>query len=132
VRGLDLRDLFTGAMTWRRFAVTLRGLPPESLYKTALATSLDFSELPPPEGNVYPPFSLEAMLQARIGDLIERWIWMNADPEKRPAQPPPPYPRPGVQQSNVRAISEEAAMYLEYVREHHGEHPPDDWKPALA
>lgn len=128
---MDLRDLFTGAMTWRRFAVILRGLPPESLYKTALASSVDFSQLPPPEENVYPPFSLEAMLSARIGDLIERWIWMNADPEQRPAQPPPPYPRPGVQ-TNVRAISEEAAAYLEYVREHHGEHPPDDWKPALA
>jgi hypothetical protein len=120
-------------MSWRRFAVLLRGLPIESEYKTAVRNTTDLSDLPAPEPGIYGPWSQADMLLARMGDLLSHWLWMNADAEKRPATPPPPYPRPGVDDaSNVRAISLEAAAYLEYVREHHGAAPPPDWKPVLA
>lgn len=119
-------------MSWRRFAVILRGLPVESEYKTAVRNEIDLSDLPPPDPGVFGPWPQTDMLLAGIRDLLAHHLWMIADPEHRPARPPAPYPRPGVETSNVSAISEEAALYLEYVREHHGEHPPDDWKPALA
>jgi hypothetical protein len=131
VRGIDLRDLFTGRLSWRRFGVLLRGLPVESEYKTAVRNTVDLSDLPDPEPGIYGPWSQADMLLARVGDLLSHWLWMNADPEKRPAAPPFPYPRPGVA-DNVRAISEEALAYLEYKRLHQGADPPPDWKPALA
>lgn len=128
-----MRDLFTGRMSWRRFGVLLRGLPVESEYKTAVRNTVDLSELPDPEPGIYGPWSQGDMLLARVGDLLTHWLWANADPEKRPAKPPPPYPRPGVDApSNVRAISEEALAYLEYKRQNQGADPPADWKPALA
>lgn len=104
-------------------------LPVDSEFKTALRNDTDLSTLPEPTPGVYGPWPQSDMLAARIGDLMERWMWANSDPEKRPAQPPQPYPRPG---SNVTAISEEAGAYLEYVREHDGATPPADWTPALA
>ena len=116
-------------MSWRRFTVILEHLPAESEYKTALFASVDRSQLPPPEPGVYGPWSQTDMLLARVGDFLSHWLWMNADPEKRPPVPPPPYPRPGVE-DNVRPISKAALAYLEYVREHRGEHPPDDWRPS--
>jgi len=119
-------------MSWRRFGVILRGLPIESEYKTAVRNGIDLSDLPPPEPGVYGPWPQTDMLLARIGDRLSDWLWMNADPKTRPAQPPPPHPRPGVDHSNVTAISPAALAYLEYVRENHGAAPPDDWKPALA
>lgn len=123
--------MFAGRMSWRRFAVVLRGLPLESEYKTALRNTIDLSELPAPEPGIYGPWSQGDQLIARVGDLLQHWLWMNADPEKRPTAPPPPYPRPGVG-SNVRPINPAAMAYLEYKRAHRGADPPDDWKPALA
>lgn len=119
-------------MSWRRFAVILSRLPVESEYKTALRNTVDLSVLPEPEPGIYGPWPQSDLLLARIGDLMQHWMWANSDPEKRAAQPPTPYPRPGVELGNVSAISEEALEYLEYLREHHGAAPPDDWKPALA
>lgn len=117
-------------MTWRRLGVLLRGLPVDSEYKTALRNTVDFSALPDPEPGVYGPWPQTDMLLARVGDLLNHYIWMSADPEKRPATPPSPYPRPGVASSNVRPISAAALAYLEYKREHQGADPPPDWKPA--
>lgn len=118
-------------MSWRRFAVILEHLPPESEFKTAVLRETDLTALPDPEPGQFGPWSQSELLLARIGDLLQNWLWMNADPDKRPKQPPQPYPRPGVETSNVRPISPEAAAYMEYVRKNR-RHPPDDWKPALA
>lgn len=129
---MDLRDLFTGRMSWRRFAIVLNRLPVDSEFRTELRDATDFSTLPPPEPGVYGPWPQSDLLLARIGDLMQHWLWANADPEQRPANPPPPYPRPGVELGNVRAISDEALAYLEYKRLNQGADPPADWKPALA
>jgi hypothetical protein len=132
VRGIDLRDLFTGRMSWRRFAVLLTGLPVDSEFKTALRNATDLDDLPEPEPGIYGPWPQTDMLLARGLDMFAHWMWANSDPDHRPAQPPPPYPRPGVVEGNVHAISEEALAYLEYKREHRGADPPADWKPVLT
>jgi hypothetical protein len=126
-----MRDVFTGAMSFRRLAVLLERLPVESEYKTELRETTDLTALPPPEPGSYGSWSQLELLVARLGDRMDHWLWMNADPKSRPASPPSPWPRPGVD-DNVRAISPEALAYLEYVREHHGEAPPDDWRPATG
>jgi hypothetical protein len=119
-------------MSWRRFTLILNHLPPESAYKTALLNDTDLTSLPDPEPGVYGPWPQTDLLLARMGDLMQHWIWMNADEKTRPKQPPRPYPRPGVELSNVRPISPEALAYLEYLRTHHGEAPPDDWAPEVG
>lgn len=130
VRGVDLRDLFTGGMSWRRLAVLLEHLPIESAFKTAVRDATDLSALPEPEDGVYGPTSQAEVLIARVGDLVQHGLWMFADPDTRPKQAPTPYFRFG-ERSNVHPISAEAAAYMEYVRENR-RHPPDDWKPAIG
>lgn len=119
-------------MSWRRFGVILAHLPQESWFHTEVRNESDPSERVEPEPGVYGPWSQADHLAARTGDLLNHWLWMNADPDKRPAVPPAPHPRPGVEVDNVRPINDEAMAFLQYVRDHHGEHPPDGWKPALA
>ena len=116
-------------MSWRRFAVILERLPPESEYKTELLRRTDLAALPAPPPGVFGPWSQSDVLLARVGDLLSHWLWMNADAEQRPSAPPPPYPRPGVA-SNVRPISAEALAFLEYKRDHQGADPPEGWKPT--
>lgn len=126
---MDLRDLFTGRMSWRRLSLVLANLPVESRYVTERRNDTDAKDLPLPEPGIFGPWPQTDMLLARIGDLLERQQWAEADPKTRGA-PPRPYPRPGTE-SNVRAISDEALAYLEYKRVHQGEDPPEDWTPAL-
>jgi len=127
--GLDLRDVFTGAMSWRRLRVILDHLPAESAYRTAVWNALDGTEnLAPPEPGVFGPWSQTDLLLARVGDLLDAQLWQNAGDANAPR--PKPYPRPGME-SKVSAVSEEAIEYLEYLREHHGEAPPDDWFPSI-
>lgn len=128
-----MRDVFNGRMSWRRLGVVLRGLPVESEYKTALRNVTDLSALPEPEPGVYGPWPQTDLLIAQGLDMLNQWMWANSDPEKRPASPPPPWPRPGVAwPANVTAISDEAMAFLEYKRAHQGADPPPDWKPALV
>lgn len=120
-------------MSWRRFAIILGGLPIESQFKTAMRNTVDLSELPEPTPGVYGPWPQTDQLIARGLDLLEGWMWANSDPEKRPASPPPPYPRPGVDlPANVRAINSEAMAYLEYLRAHQGAEPPPGWEPEVV
>ena len=120
-------------MSCRRLSIVLERLPAESEYKTELRDAVDLKALPAPEPGAYGPWSQSDMLLARVGDLLSHWLWMNADPKGRPAQPPPPYPRPGVEDgASVTPISPEALAYLEYMRDHGGAAPPDDWQPALG
>jgi hypothetical protein len=84
-----MRDVFTGAMSFRRLAVLLERLPVESEYKTELRETTDLSALPPPEPGSYGSWSQLELLVARLGDRMDHWLWMNADPKSRPASPPP-------------------------------------------
>jgi hypothetical protein len=118
-------------MSWRRFQVLLEHLPAESEYKTALRNQTDLSALPEPQPGVYGPWPQSDLLLARIGDLMQHWIWANSDAAQRSPTPPKPYPRPGVE-SNVRAISAKAAAYLEFKRTHQGADPPEGWEPEVV
>ena len=124
---MDLGDLFTGRMSWRRFRVIWERLPPESAAKTQLRNATDLSELPPPKPGHYGAWSQAELLLARLIDSVDHLAWMQSDGSK---PPPKPYPRPGV--ATVTPISKEALAYLEYVRAHQGEAPPEGWKPQVV
>lgn len=130
--GLDLRDLYTGGLSWRRLGVVLSHLGPESAYLTAVRESLTPEELQamaarsPDHHGVW---SQADMLLARIGDLVSDLIWMNSSGE---TPRPDPYPRPGVDRTVVKAISPYAEAYLREVERLHGAEPAPDWKPNLA
>lgn len=106
-------------------------LPVESEYKTELRNDTDLSALPAPKPGRFGPWPQTDMLLAKLVDLAQHWMWANADPDTRPPAPDP-YPRPGVERSNVRAISPAAAAYLEYKRQHQGADPPEDWTPEVG
>lgn len=128
MRGLDLHDLVTGVMSWRRFAVVLAHLPIESAYRTELLNEADLSALPEPDPNRHGPWAHDELLLAAIFDRLGQLVWMQSDGKK---PPPPPYPRPGVG-AKVRAINPAAQAYLRYLEEHRGEAPPADWQPDVS
>lgn len=120
-------------MSWRRLGLILRHLPPESQFKTALRDGLDidWDALPEPDPNQHGPWTRGDMLQARTGDLLAHWLWMNSENAKS-TPPPDPYPRPGVKpRKKVTPLNPAAVAYLQYLQEHHGAAPPPDWKPAV-
>lgn len=116
-------------MSWRRFRVVVEHLPIESAYKTALREATDLTELPPPDLEHHGPWSQQELLLAAIFDRLGSLIWMQSDGKK---PPPLPYPRPGVASSNVSPINPAARAYLEYLEQHHGEAPPEDWEPEVV
>lgn len=119
-------------MSWRRFAVILRGLPADSEYKTELRNNTDLTSLGDPEPGVHGPWSQTDYILARISDQIAVYMWAQSEPTARPAEPSR-YPRPGIDDgSNVVPISTEALAYLEYMRQHQGAEPPPDWEPEVV
>lgn len=130
IRGLDLRDLFTGAMSWRRFQVVLDHLPSESAYVTAVRNSTDLSAVPEPQAGVFGPWAHSEFLLAGIYDRLGLLAHMQSDGK---APMPEPYPRPGVSpRASVSPISPKAAAYLAYLHEHRGEAPPEGWEPEVV
>lgn len=117
-------------MSWRRLRVVLDHLPPESAYLTAVREAMtpeDWQRLDEPstapEG--YGPWSQTDLLLADLRDWVARLTWMSSDGK---TSAPPPYPRPGVDLSNVRGITPDVEAYLREVERLHGAHPTD-WRP---
>ena len=110
-------------MSWRRFGVLVSRLPVDSEYQTERRNNVDLSQLPPPTPGVHGAWPQTDMLLADIKDRLGDLIYSQGGYERPPAR----HPRPGV--DNVTPINAESLAYLEYVRAHHGEHPPDDWTP---
>jgi hypothetical protein len=113
-------------MSWRRFAVLLDHLPPESAYRTEVLNTVDFDDLPAPDPDHHGPWAHSELLLAAIFDRLGQLVWMQSD-GKRP--PPPPYPRPGIRSREVRPINPAAEAYLRYLEAHQGAAPPADWQP---
>lgn len=115
-------------MSWRRLRVVLDHLPPESAYLTSVREAMtpeDWQRLDEEPRTTHGPWSQADYLLADLRDWVARLAWMQSD-GKTPA--PPPYPRPGVDLSNVRGITADVEAYLREVERLHGAHPTD-WRP---
>ena len=118
-------------MSWRRLRVLLDHLPSESAYLTAVREamrpedwkSLEDDDRPAQHG----PWSRADHLLATIVDRLAWLTWLQTDGS---GPTPQPYPRPGVDLSNVRGINPETERRLAYLREVerlHGAQPAPDW-----
>jgi len=121
-------------MSWRRLQVVLDHLPPESAYVTAVRETMtpeDWERADSaPAATQHGPWSQMEMLLADIRDWIARLAWMQTDGS---TPPPDPYPRPGIDLSNVRGISPDIERKIAYLREVerlHGAQP--EWPPKEA
>jgi hypothetical protein len=131
-RGFDLLDLWRPVpverpLSWRKLAVLLVNLPPESRFKAEQLADLEDEPVEPVEDDgKFGPWSQAEMLLARIGDGIDQLAFMWTD-GKGPR--PKPFPRPGVGRTQVTPINKRAQAFLQYIRDHHGAAPPPDWEP---
>lgn len=109
-RGIDLRDLWRGDLTWRRLAVLVAALPPESATKTAIRDSMTPEQLASlPTSSGHGPWSNSELLLAAVVDRLSLLLWQNS---RSKSKQPPPIPRPGVEQTSGRRISDKGVTYL--------------------
>jgi hypothetical protein len=115
-RGIDLRDLWRGDLTWRRLAVLVAALPPESATKAAARDALSPAQLAAlPTRSGHGPWSHTELLLAAIVDRLSMLLWQNGG--KASAPRPEPIPRPGVESNHQRTLSTAAVTYLADRRE---------------
>lgn len=110
-------------MSFRRLGVILRHLPVDSAYCAEIRDELTPEQLQAASSGGDPSkhgrWSLEAMLGARNGDLLQLLLWQNGGNQ---GKAPDPYPRPGVQ-SGPAPITDAGLEYLLKTRELRGAHP---------
>lgn len=139
----DLRDLWrpgggASRLTYRRLRVLIDGLPAESRLKSEIRDNLtqdEWDALPAPSG--YGPWShtdhLLAAAVDKLGWLIYATYAINSPKGSSPEEPKQ-WPRPGVgpvlgkaaEADRARKTARDAAV-LQWLRDHQGEQPPDDW-----
>lgn len=116
-------DLWRGTLSFRRLNVLLTNLPGDSAYASSLRDSLTPEQMAQlsaaRDPNQHGRWSLEAMLAARNGDLLQSLIWQNGD-GKSPQ--PDPYPRPGVAMKQAPVFSDAQRDYLAKARDLRGAH----------
>lgn len=126
--GLQLSELWTGGLSWRRLGVLIKHLPAESATKTSLRNAIPVEELQDVVSDTDAPYgawSQTDMLLAHLIDLVTwlRWAKTKAA-EDKPNNPPEPYPRPGVDRKpTARRSDPNVINLLEYVRQHGGAPP---------
>ena len=81
---VDLADLFTGRLTWRRLRVLIAGLPPEAATVRALLGDAAH-------------WGVSDYLLALIADLLNVGNWQRGNPRK--TSKPKPIPRPGARRA---------------------------------
>jgi hypothetical protein len=126
-RGIDLRGLWTGELTWRRLGVLVANLPPESATQTVMREALTDDELEvltAAEPTSFGAWSrveyLLAGLNDRASDLFWLMTYLKTDLKKSPApERPEPYPRPGLRKKNPFAQDPAAVAYLQRIRDAH-------------
>lgn len=94
-------------MTYRRLAVLVEGLPPESLTKTAIRDDMDPYEMARASGVERPgwgPHTYTDDLLCRLGEAIDyvAWAVIASNSEKTPPVPAP-WRRPGVLSAREKA-----------------------------
>lgn len=130
-RGIDLRGLWTGELSWRRLKILIDHLPPESATKTAIREELgdDFlsamvidADVPAPHG----PWSRLETLVATVADSVNDLAFITVslamgEKAKRP-DPPARTPRPGVKRPVSNKPSAAALAFIAAEREQRRAH----------
>ncbi len=95
---MRLRHLYTGEMTWRELRVYIRGLPPTSRLRAALAG--------------HPAWSQAEYLLADIFDALASANWQRAGDRtaKRPRRYPRPNPKADPRREAAAAAARERAQ----------------------
>jgi hypothetical protein len=105
-RGIDLRGLWTGELSWRRLKVLIDHLPPESATKTAIRDAMgeDLLIALPVDDDAainHGPWSrletLVALVADTVNDLSYLTLSLALDQKAKRPDPPARVPRPGVQ-----------------------------------
>lgn len=117
--------IFTGELSFRRLGIILNHLPPESRFRTARYAAMTPDEKAQAalqaemsgDAPAAEPRSQLEILTARTGDLIQQWMWSQADPKKR-GKPPSPFFREEEPPKPVRAST---VAFLQGIRERHAE-----------
>ncbi|MFD8596966.1 hypothetical protein ACFV1L_18390 [Kitasatospora sp. NPDC059646] len=100
---MRLKHLFTGELTWRELRSLIRGLPPTSRLRTAIAGR--------------PAWGMTEYLLADLFDVLATANWQRAG--DRTASRPRPYPRPVVRDHQADAAKDKArAAARERARAH--------------
>ena len=131
LRGIDLRGLWTGALSWRRLKVIVDHLPPESATKTEIREALGEDALAELQEAVngevrHGPWSRLETLVAHVADCVNDLSYMTlsiaiGDKSKSP-EPPARYPRPGVRAITTVKPSAAALAFLTREREERRHH----------
>jgi hypothetical protein len=129
-RGVDLRGLWTGALSWRRLKVLIDHLPPESATKTEIRESHGeefFAEIaessgPAPHGQWSRAEHLLATITDSVNDLSYLTLCMSIAKDKQRPERPARIPRPGVSQPVSSKPSAAALAYLAREREERRAH----------
>jgi hypothetical protein len=121
---VDVRDLWTGDLSWRRLGALVKNLPAESATKTALRNETPVQEVRQTASAAdYGPWSQTDMLLAELID-IARWLqWSKTKAAEQNTDRPEPYPRPGVARKGAASVNAKVVSMLEYLRANNGAAP---------
>jgi hypothetical protein len=120
--GIDIKGLWTGALSWRRLGVLIDHLPAESAMKTALRESLSEDELielgkVPKTG--HGTWSRDSYLLASIKDELSILRFVTLRIAGNEADTPDLYERPGIKRKVTAAVNPAAHEYLQGIRSQH-------------
>lgn len=126
--GVNVCGLYTGELTYRRAAVLIAHLPPQSATKTIVRDSLTDAEQAAlsGDGEGHGAWSHSDLLLATIADAVHVLVWQQSQIHgKKRARAPKPIPRPGIKRSGAaaghgndgRAVSPAGVTYLSELRE---------------
>lgn len=114
---VDFRDLWrpTPALTFRRLRVLLNGLPPESLWWTALRAQAPADVTPAGDIDQIRWGTIHDLLAALIDATHEvAWVTRAANSSKK-VPPPAPFPRPGTRRSRRAGMSARARARIDQL-----------------
>ncbi len=124
----DVRDLWTGRLTYRRLGVLIKHLPAESATKTELRNAAPVEVLKQAAvSKTYGPWSQTDMLLAELIDQASWLKWSKTKDAENGTNLPPPYPRPGVKRADepvAQTAMGDVIDLFEYMKQHNGASPP--------
>jgi hypothetical protein len=120
--GIDIKGLWTGALSWRRLGVLIDHLPAESATKTAIRESLSedkLAELGKLPKTSHGTWSRDSYLLAAIKDELSILRFVTLRIAGNEVDTPDLYERPGIKRKVAAAANPQALEYLQTLRSQH-------------